>query len=117
MLLLLLSQKYDDDTNLIGYRLLGDDMGHRFLRKLVHTPSRHTPFPRFGRHGRYESPKNTTWSGELKLVFQTIEDLHKSVPSSLGDWYFTGDYPTAGGYKVLNRAFINYYEQRNERSY
>ncbi|MFI3291639.1 MAG: class II glutamine amidotransferase [Opitutales bacterium] len=62
-------------------------------------------------------PVETQWAGELNLVFQTIENLHKSVPTSLGDWYFTGNYPTAGGYKVLNKSYINFYENNDGRSY
>lgn len=62
-------------------------------------------------------PKNVEWNGEVEIVFQTIDDLHKSITSCTGDWYFTGDYPTPGGYKVLNNAFINYYENREGRSY
>jgi amidophosphoribosyltransferase len=54
---------------------------------------------------------------ELKIIFQTIEDLHKACPNHLGDWYFTGNYPTPGGNKVVNRAFINYMEGKNERAY
>lgn len=56
-------------------------------------------------------------NAEVEIVFQSIEDLHKSCPNHKGDWYFTGNYPTAGGYKVVNRAFINYVEGRNERAY
>ena len=54
---------------------------------------------------------------EVQLVFQTIEDLHQAIPEHTGDWYFTGNYPTPGGNKVVNRSFINYIEGRNERSY
>ena len=53
----------------------------------------------------------------VKIVFQTIADLHAAIPAHRGDWYFTGDYPTPGGNKVVNRAFINYMEGRNERAY
>lgn len=53
----------------------------------------------------------------VKVIFQSIENLHKSCPSNLGDWYFTGDYPTPGGNRVVNRAFMNYMEGRNERGY
>jgi amidophosphoribosyltransferase len=60
-------------------------------------------------------------SPELKIpvqvIFQRIEDLHASCPNNLGDWYFTGNYPTKGGNKVVNQAFINYMEGRNERGY
>jgi amidophosphoribosyltransferase len=54
---------------------------------------------------------------EVKIIFQTIENLHKACPNHTGDWYFTGDYPTPGGRKVVNRAFINYIEGSNERAY
>jgi amidophosphoribosyltransferase len=54
---------------------------------------------------------------EIKIVYQTIENLHAACPNHLGDWYFTGDYPTPGGNKVVNRAFINFVEGRNVRAY
>ncbi|MBQ3634330.1 MAG: amidophosphoribosyltransferase [Bacteroidales bacterium] len=54
---------------------------------------------------------------EVELVFQTVENLHKACPNDTGDWYFTGDYPTPGGNKVVNTAFINYIEGRNQRAY
>ncbi|MDX9942637.1 MAG: amidophosphoribosyltransferase [Bacteroidales bacterium] len=53
----------------------------------------------------------------IEIVFQTIEDLHTACPGHTGDWYFTGNYPTPGGNKVVNRSFINYIEGRNERAY
>ena len=62
-------------------------------------------------------PPNVSWKGELETVFLSIEDLHKAVKSSSGDWFFSGDYPTPGGYKVLNRAYINYFEHKEGRSY
>tara|TARA_R110000868_G_scaffold110225_4_gene298888 strand:+ start:2171 stop:4069 length:1899 start_codon:yes stop_codon:yes gene_type:complete len=54
---------------------------------------------------------------EVQIIYQTISNLHKACPKNLGDWYFTGDYPTPGGNKVVNRAFINFYEGKNERAY
>ena len=54
---------------------------------------------------------------EVRLVFQTIEGLHAACPGHTGDWYFTGDYPTPGGNRVVNRAFINYMEGKNVRAY
>ena len=54
---------------------------------------------------------------ELEVVYQTIENLHKACPNHLGDWYFTGDYPTKGGNKVVNRAFVNYMKGLTHRSY
>ncbi|MEO7984434.1 MAG: amidophosphoribosyltransferase [Bacteroidota bacterium] len=53
----------------------------------------------------------------VDVIFQSIEDLHKSCPNNLGDWYFTGNYPTPGGNKVVNNAFINYMEGKNVRGY
>ena len=54
---------------------------------------------------------------EVKIIFQTVENLHKACPQNLGDWYFTGDYPTPGGNRVVNRAFINFYEGNDARAY
>lgn len=54
---------------------------------------------------------------EVQIIFQSIEGLHDACPNDLGDWYFTGDYPTPGGNKVVNKAFINYIEGKNERAY
>ena len=56
-------------------------------------------------------------NAEVKIVYQTIDNLHKACPAHLGDWYFTGDYPTPGGNRVVNNAFINYIEGRNVRAY
>lgn len=61
--------------------------------------------------------KDENVKAEVKVIFQTIENLHKACPNNTGDWYFTGDYPTAGGNKVVNRAFINYMEGNNARAY
>ena len=54
---------------------------------------------------------------KVKIIFQSVDDLHKACPKNLGDWYFTGNYPTAGGNRVVNRAFINFYEGNPERAY
>jgi len=54
---------------------------------------------------------------EVKIIFQTVEDLHVACPKNLGDWYFTGDYPTPGGNRVVNRAFMNFYEGKDARAY
>jgi amidophosphoribosyltransferase len=53
----------------------------------------------------------------IQVIFQTIEDLHKSCPTNTGDWYFTGNYPTAGGNKVCNKAFLNYMDGKDVRGY
>ncbi|MEN8885770.1 MAG: amidophosphoribosyltransferase [Winogradskyella sp.] len=56
-------------------------------------------------------------NAEVKIIFQPIENLHKACPKNLGDWYFTGNYPTAGGNRVVNKAYINFYEGNKERAY
>ena len=53
----------------------------------------------------------------VQVIYQTIENLHAACPSNLGDWYFTGNYPTPGGNKVVNKAFMNYMEGKNDRGY
>ena len=54
---------------------------------------------------------------DLDIIFQSVENLHKACPKNLGDWYFTGDYPTVGGNRVVNQAFINFYEGNKQRVY
>ena len=54
---------------------------------------------------------------EVEVIFQTVDGLHKACPKNLGDWYFTGDYPTPGGCRVVNQAFINFVEKNNKRAY
>ena len=61
------------------------------------------------------TPKNC--NAEIQVVYNTVEDLHLACPNHTGDWYFTGNYPTAGGNKVVNTAFINWYEGNNKRAY
>ena len=61
--------------------------------------------------------KNNHIKAEVEVIFQTVEGLHESCPKNLGDWYFTGNYPTAGGCRVVNRAFINFVEKNNKRAY
>ncbi|WP_024482555.1 hypothetical protein [Cellulophaga baltica] len=60
---------------------------------------------------------STEINAEVQIIYQTISNLHKACPQNLGDWYFTGEYPTPGGNRVVNRAFINFYEGKNERAY
>lgn len=61
------------------------------------------------------TPENT--KADVTLIFQHVDNLHKACPKNLGDWYFTGNYPTPGGNRVVNRAFINFYEGNNARAY
>ncbi len=61
--------------------------------------------------------KTENIKSEVKIIFQSIENLHRACPNDLGDWYFTGDFPTPGGMKVVNKAFVNFYEGKKERAY
>ena len=65
--------------------------------------------------GQLLTPKGM--NAEVEVIYQSIEDLHASCPDHQGDWYFTGNYPTPGGNKVVNKAFVNYIEGKNERAY
>jgi len=67
------------------------------------------------RIGELLTPKKI--NAEVQIVYQSIENLHKACPKNLGDWYFTGDYPTPGGNKIVNKAFIYWKEGRKERPY
>ena len=62
-------------------------------------------------------PENTDWNGEVEVIYQTIENLHDSIDGDSGDWYFTGNYPTPGGYSMVNLAYIRWYEGVGGRSY
>lgn len=56
-------------------------------------------------------------NAEIQIIYQRVENLHKACPKNLGDWYFTGNYPTRGGNRISNKAFINYYEGKEDRAY
>jgi amidophosphoribosyltransferase len=56
-------------------------------------------------------------NAEVQVIFQTVENLHKCIPDHTGDWYFTGNYPTSGGTRVVNKAFVNYMEGKTVRAY
>ena len=62
-------------------------------------------------------PGNVRWNGELEILFLTVEKIHTALPENSGDWYFTGNYPTPGGYATLNQAYINYFEEKQGRAY
>jgi amidophosphoribosyltransferase len=61
--------------------------------------------------------KPKTVNAEVTIIFQKVDNLHIACPNHTGDWYFTGNYPTPGGNKVVNRAFVNWVEKKNERAY
>ncbi len=62
-------------------------------------------------------PQDTSWKGEVEVVFQSIENLRSSISENCGDWYFTGDYPTSGGFAVVNRAFLQFFDKVDGRPY
>ncbi len=62
-------------------------------------------------------PENIEWDGEVEVIFQTIENLHASIKGESGDWYFTGNYPTPGGFAMVNLAYLRWYEGVGGRSY
>ena len=62
-------------------------------------------------------PEGIDWDGEVQVIFQTIENLHASIQGPCGDWYFTGNYPTPGGYSMVNLAYLRWYEGVGGRSY
>ncbi|MFQ3340916.1 MAG: amidophosphoribosyltransferase [Flavobacteriaceae bacterium] len=61
--------------------------------------------------------KNDSIKADVDVIFQKLSGLHKACPKNLGDWYFSGDYPTPGGYRVVNQAFVNFMEKSNKRAY
>lgn len=63
------------------------------------------------------SPEETPWHGEVKVIYQTIPGLHNALGAEYGDWYFSGDYPTPGGFAVVNNSFILYYENKGGRAH
>ncbi|TLD69849.1 amidophosphoribosyltransferase [Phragmitibacter flavus] len=62
-------------------------------------------------------PQSSAWKGDLRVIYQTVENLHTALNSNAGDWYFSGNFPTPGGYPVVNGAFIRYHEKRPGRAY
>jgi amidophosphoribosyltransferase len=62
-------------------------------------------------------PENGNGKVPVEIVYQSIENLHNALPDHSGDWYFTGDYPTPGGYRVVHKAFLNFYDKKEGRSY
>jgi amidophosphoribosyltransferase len=70
-----------------------------------------------GKISQLITPSIPHWSGEVEVIFQGIDSLHRALPNHSGDWYFTGNYPTPGGFQVLNKAYVNYYQKQEGRSY
>ncbi|MGB6221971.1 amidophosphoribosyltransferase [Haloferula sp.] len=66
---------------------------------------------------RMVTPEENEWHGEVQVIFQTIENLHAAIKGPCGDWYFTGDYPTPGGYATVNLAYVRWFDGIGGRSY
>jgi amidophosphoribosyltransferase len=62
-------------------------------------------------------PAGIPWDGEVRVIYQTVEGLHRALNETCGDWYFTGDYPTPGGYEMVNRSFVHFMEKKSGRAY
>ncbi|CAA6695039.1 MULTISPECIES: amidophosphoribosyltransferase [unclassified Lentimonas] len=67
--------------------------------------------------GELVYPKDIPWKGDLDIVFLPVEKMRAALPNNNGDWYFTGNYPTPGGYAALNKAYINFFEDKDGRAY
>ena len=63
------------------------------------------------------SPEETPWHGEVHVIYQTIPGLHSALGAEFGDWYFSGDYPTPGGFTVVNSSFVLYCEDKSGRAH
>ena len=66
---------------------------------------------------RMVTPEGIGWKGEVEVIYQKVSAMHEAIPVHNGDWYFTGDYPTPGGYKVVNQAFVGFMDKTGERPY
>ena len=62
-------------------------------------------------------PPSIAWGGRVDLIYQTVDGLHAAMPRHCGDWCFTGDFPTPGGYRVLNTSYLNWRQHQDVRAY
>ncbi|MFI5357519.1 MAG: amidophosphoribosyltransferase [Opitutales bacterium] len=102
------------------YQLCRDEVARRGVASVNHVRKIYEPFTAEEISAKIVErvrPKPNGWKGEIEIIFQTIENLHAALPEHAGDWYFTGRYPTPGGYRVVNQAYINYFEKFEGRSY
>lgn len=100
------------------YRKCKDDQGRPKEEIPNHVKEIYAPFSFEEVSARIASMMHTEKiNAEIRIIYQTVGNLHLACPNDLGDWYFTGDYPTPGGNKVANQSFINYYEGKNQRGY
>jgi amidophosphoribosyltransferase len=102
------------------YRLCRDELAKPSPEPVNHVRKIYEPFTAeeiARKITEFVAPKKNGWQGEVEIIFQSIENLHRALPNHTGDWYFTGKYPTPGGYRVANQAYVNYFEQAEGRSY
>ena len=102
------------------YRLCRDELKKPSPEPVNHVRKIYEPFTAdeiSAKITQLVSPKPNGWKGEIEIIFQSIENLHNALPHHTGDWYFTGKYPTPGGYRVVNQAYVNYFEKAEGRSY
>jgi amidophosphoribosyltransferase len=102
------------------YRLCRDELAKPSPEPVNHVRKIYEPFSAeeiARKITEFVAPKKNGWRGEVEIIFQSIEHLHRALPGHRGDWYFTGKYPTPGGYRVANQAYVNYFEQAEGRSY
>ncbi len=102
------------------YRLCREELANNAPAPVNHARKIYEPFTAeeiSKRITQLVSPRPNGWTGEIEIVFQSIENLHRALPNHTGDWYFTGKYPTPGGYRVVNQAYVNYFEKAEGRSY
>jgi amidophosphoribosyltransferase len=98
--------------NCIGSEKLGNMQTENFVQEIY---SQFTDQEISDRIAKIITPKEI--KTEVKVIYQTLDNLHKAIPAHLGDWYFSGNYPTPGGNKVVNKAFMNWVEGKNQRAY
>ena len=98
--------------NCIESEKLGNMQTENFVQEIY---SQFTDQEISDRIARIITPKEI--KTEVKVIYQTLDNLHKAIPAHLGDWYFSGNYPTPGGNKVVNKAFMNWMEGKNQRAY
>lgn len=99
-------------SNCIESKKLGNKQVKNYVQEIY---SQFTDQEISDRIAQIITPKDI--KAEVKVIYQTLENLHKAIPSHLGDWYFSGNYPTLGGNKVVNKAFMNWVEGKNQRAY
>ncbi|NBR10273.1 MAG: amidophosphoribosyltransferase, partial [Opitutaceae bacterium] len=102
------------------YQLCRDELAKKSPEPINHVRKIYEPFTAeeiSAKITELVSPPPNGWGGKIEIIFQSVENLHAALPNHNGDWYFTGKYPTPGGYRVVNQAYVNYFEKNEGRSY